>query len=120
MSIVKINALTVPEEARASLEERFANRLHAVDKQPGFGGFQLLRPTAGEDRYFVVTWWDSNEAYENWVNGKDFARSHSDVKDAGESAHGKVDVEADEHAKRRPAAVRSEILEFDVVLDSTK
>ncbi|MGD9606652.1 MAG: antibiotic biosynthesis monooxygenase, partial [Leucobacter sp.] len=55
MSIVVINALTVPEGAGPELEARFAARKHAVDQEPGFEGFQLLRPTAGESRYFVVT-----------------------------------------------------------------
>ncbi|HHU67540.1 MAG TPA: antibiotic biosynthesis monooxygenase, partial [Corynebacterium sp.] len=31
MSIVKINAITVPEGAGPQLEERFAARKHAVD-----------------------------------------------------------------------------------------
>lgn len=133
MSIVKINALTVPEGAGETLEERFSHRLHAVDDQPGFEGFQLLRPTAGEDRYFVVTWWADEKSYDDWVHGQDFARSHGDVADANKTGHGAHDVHAsggESHgasessengdAARRPAAVKSEVLEFDVVLDSTK
>src|SRR5699024_4480031 len=57
MSVVKINAIHVPEGAGPELEARFAARKHAVDSAPGFEGFQLLRPVAGEDRYFVVTTW---------------------------------------------------------------
>jgi len=41
---VKINAIEVPSDAGPELEKRFANRAHAVDNQPGFLGFQLLRP----------------------------------------------------------------------------
>ena len=36
MAVVKINAIEVPEGAGPELEKRFANRLHAVDNQPGF------------------------------------------------------------------------------------
>lgn len=57
MSIVKINAISVPEGAGEELEKRFAARQNAVDSAPGFEGFQLLRPVSGEDRYFVVTQW---------------------------------------------------------------
>ena len=46
MAVVKINAIEVPEGAGRELEKRFANRLHAVDNQPGFLGFELLRPVA--------------------------------------------------------------------------
>ena len=64
MAVVKINAIEVPEGAGRELEKRFANRLHAVDNQPGFLGFELLRPVAGEQRYFVVTRWES--AHGRW------------------------------------------------------
>ncbi|MCD0174234.1 antibiotic biosynthesis monooxygenase family protein, partial [Micrococcus luteus] len=43
MSVVKINAISVPEGAGPELEKRFAARKHAVDQEPGFKGFQLLR-----------------------------------------------------------------------------
>lgn len=57
MSVVKINAISVPEGAGPELEKRFAARAGAVEGSPGFLGVQLLRPTAGEERYFVVTHW---------------------------------------------------------------
>ncbi|MBV7294733.1 antibiotic biosynthesis monooxygenase [Corynebacterium sp. TAE3-ERU12] len=97
MSIVKINALTVPADHRPELEKRFSARAGVIDGQPGFLGFQLLRPTAGEDRYFVVTHWTDEEAYANWRDGE--ARAAH----AGE--HGKPVVEA------------AKLLEFDVVMD---
>ena len=50
MTVVKINAIEVPPGAGPELEKRFAHRAHAVDNQPGFLGFQLLRPVKGEDR----------------------------------------------------------------------
>jgi heme-degrading monooxygenase HmoA len=50
MSVVKINALRVPEGKGPELEQRFAGRAHFVDGQPGFESFQLLRPVKGEDR----------------------------------------------------------------------
>lgn len=66
MSFVNITALTVPAGAEAEVEQRFANRKQAVDQAPGFEGFELLRPAFGEERYFVVTRWDSWESYEQW------------------------------------------------------
>lgn len=99
MSIVKINAISVPEGAGATLEERFAHRKHAVDNSPGFEGFQLLRPVKGEDRYFVVTRWADEESYAAWRDGR------------GKAAH-----EGGE--QRKPVASGAELLEFEVVLDS--
>lgn len=70
MSVVIINAITVPENAGPELEQRFAARKHAVDQEPGFEGFQLLRPTAGENRYFVVTQWATQADFEAWRDGR--------------------------------------------------
>ncbi|WP_168170535.1 MULTISPECIES: antibiotic biosynthesis monooxygenase [unclassified Pseudonocardia] len=96
MAVVKINAIEVPENAGPELEKRFANRLHAVDGQPGFISFQLLRPTAGDDRYFVVTHWETEEAFQAWREGP----------------------AAEAHAGQRspqPVAKGASLLEFEVV-----
>ena len=69
MPVVKINAIEVPADAGPELEKRFAHRAHAVENSPGFLGFQLLRPIKGEDRYFVVTQWESEEAFQAWATG---------------------------------------------------
>jgi heme-degrading monooxygenase HmoA len=97
MSVVKINAIEVPPDAGPELEKRFANRAHAVDNQPGFLGFQLLRPVKGEDRYFVVTQWETEEAFQAWATGR----------------------AAEAHAGQRenPVATGASLLEFEVVLD---
>lgn len=100
MSIVKINAITVPEGAGGELEQRFAARKNAVDSAPGFEGFQLLRPVRGDDRYFVVTRWADEASYEAWRDG-DARAAHS-----GEA--------------RKPVASGAQLLEFEVVFDSTQ
>jgi heme-degrading monooxygenase HmoA len=63
MSVVRINAVSVPPQAHEELERRFADRAHTVDGTPGFLAFQLLRPVQGEDRYFVVTHWEDEESF---------------------------------------------------------
>lgn len=101
MSIVKINAISVPEGAGPELEKRFATRKQAIDSQPGFEGFQLLRPVAGEDRYFVVTRWADEESYNAWRDTEMASGTHG--------AHG---------GERKPVASGATLLEFEVVLDS--
>lgn len=95
MAVVKINAIEVPEDAGPELEKRFAHRLGAVDGAEGFLGFELLRPVGGEDRYFVVTRWESDEDFRAWMAGD------------GQAAH------AGERA--RPVGTGSSVLEFEVV-----
>ncbi|WKD58053.1 Heme-degrading monooxygenase HmoB [Corynebacterium capitovis DSM 44611] len=94
MSIVKINAISVPEGAGEELEKRFAARRHAIDEQQGFEGFELLRPVRGETRYFVVTRWADQESYDAWWSGE------------GRAAHG---------GGGAPVATAAELLEFEVV-----
>ncbi|MEH1126969.1 antibiotic biosynthesis monooxygenase family protein [Micromonospora sp. CPCC 206061] len=95
MAVVKINAIEVPEGAGPELERRFAARLHAVEHQPGFVSFELLRPVAGESRYFVYTKWESEEAFQAWANGP------------AKEAHA--------GARAKPVASGSSLLEFEVV-----
>jgi heme-degrading monooxygenase HmoA len=95
MAVVKINAIEVPEGAGPELERRFAARHGAVESAPGFLGFELLRPVAGETRYFVYTRWESEEAFRAWSDGP------------AREAH------AGERAK--PVASGSSLLEFEVI-----
>ncbi len=101
MSVVKINAITVPEERGAELEERFAHRAAAVENAPGFEGFELLRPVGGETRYFVYTRWESEEAFQNWFNSQDFQRGHAQANR--------------ETAAPAPVGVAADLLSFEVV-----
>jgi heme-degrading monooxygenase HmoA len=69
MSIVKINALTVPEEMRETLEQRFSSRAGMVENSDGFEWFELLRPVEGTDKYLVYTRWRSEEDFAKWMEG---------------------------------------------------
>lgn len=100
MSVVKINAISVPEPAREELERRFGARQGAVEGAPGFEGFQLLRPVAGEHRYFVVTRWADEESFAAWRDG-DARAAH-----AG--------------GGQRPVSSGADLLEFEIVLDVPK
>ena len=94
MAVVKINAIDVPEGAGPELEQRFAARRHAVEGQPGFLGFELLRPVGGETRYFVYTKWRSEDDFQAWAAGP------------ARTAHG---------GAARPVATGANLLEFEVV-----
>lgn len=96
MPIVKINAIEVPEGGGPELERRFAHRMGAVEGTPGFLGFELLRPVAGETRYFVYTRWEDDASFQAWSSG------------------GAREAHAGERA--RPVATGASLLEFEVVL----
>lgn len=104
MSVVKINAITVPEGMGAELEARFAARAREVDGVEGFEGFELLRPVDGETRYFVYTRWRSEEDFERWVSSREFRRGHRSSDAASEG---------------RPVGIASDLLSFEVVERAT-
>lgn len=108
MSVVRINALDVPEGMRDVLEERFSKRAGEVDKTPGFEEFELLRPTDGSDRYFVYTRWADEASFDAWMNSRQFAEGHAR---AGGG-------DGEERPAGGPAATGNEFLSFDVVLRS--
>ena len=110
MSVVKINAIDVPEGHGPELEARFAKRAGAVDQQPGFEHFELLRPIEGETRYFVYTRWESEDAYQAWLNGQSFGASHGKPAGGGDKPGG-----SEKPAGERPVSTGASLLAFEVV-----
>jgi heme oxygenase (mycobilin-producing) len=76
MTIVRINAITVPEGGGDELARRFSERAGAVDEADGFEGFELLRPTDDRQTWLVLTRWRDAEAFEAWVASPAFAHGH--------------------------------------------
>lgn len=77
MTIVKINAITVPDSGGNELAQRFAARAGAVEDQDGFEGFELLRPTDGRSTWLVVTRWRDEEAFAAWLSSSAFTHGHA-------------------------------------------
>ncbi len=121
MSIVRINAITVPADSGEELARRFAGRAGAVDHADGFEGFELLRPTDGRDTWLVVTRWRDQAAFEAWVASPAFAHGHRGDSGAGggpgshsgghPGGHGAPEGE-------RPAATNSELWSYDVAMSA--
>lgn len=97
MSVVRINAITVPPEHHDMLVERFANRAGEVSKMPGFEAFELLRPTDGKEVFYVYTRWRSAEDFDNWLNSQSFQHGHR------------------QHSEKGPVGTGSDVLAFDIV-----
>ena len=77
MTVIKINAITVPEGSGDELARRFAARVGAVDNQDGFEGFELLQPTDERTTWLVVTRWRDEDAFEAWVSSAAFSHGHA-------------------------------------------
>ncbi|WP_018655344.1 antibiotic biosynthesis monooxygenase family protein [Actinomadura flavalba] len=109
MSVVKINVLTVGEDRREELERRFAGRAGLVESAEGFERFELLRPTEGTDKYFVVTHWRSEEDFQRWTESRQFREGHAKAAADGGQGHGHG------HGHGGPAATGAELWAFEVI-----
>ena len=106
MSVIKINAITVPEDSGDELARRFAARAGAVDDQDGFEGFELLKPTDERTTWLVVTRWRDEDAFNAWVSSPAFG-------------HGHRSEGADAAPERPPVSVSSELWSYEVAGGST-
>ena len=87
MSVVKINAITVPAESGDELARRFAARAGAVDNQDGFEGFELLKPTDGRTTWLVMTRWRDDASFEAWLHSPAFGHGHRSAAAASGGGH---------------------------------
>jgi heme-degrading monooxygenase HmoA len=97
MSVVKINAITVPQERFDEFAQRFASRAGKVEQADGFESFELLRPNDGRDRCLVLTRWRSEQDFEAWMKSADFGAGHA------------------QHRSGGPVGTASELWSFDVL-----
>lgn len=89
MTVVKINAITVPADSGDELARRFAARAGAVDRQDGFEGFELLKPTDERTTWLVVTRWRDEESFQAWLHSPAFGHGHGSAGERGGGpAHG--------------------------------
>jgi heme-degrading monooxygenase HmoA len=97
MSVVRINAITVPAERADELVARFAARAGEVSTSPGFEAFELLRPSDDKDTFLVYTRWSSQADFDAWVNSPAFEHGHK------------------AHSTQGPVSSHSELWSFVVV-----
>jgi heme-degrading monooxygenase HmoA len=108
MTVVRINAITVPADSGDELARRFAARAGAVDNQDGFEGFELLKPTDERTTWLVVTRWRDEAAFQAWMRSPAFGHGH---RSAAERADGPA----------QPAVgISSELWSFEVAGGSAR
>jgi heme oxygenase (mycobilin-producing) len=103
MTVVKINAITVPAESGDELARRFAARAGAVDNQEGFEGFELLKPTDQRTTWLVVTRWRDEESFRAWVHSPAFEHGH---RSAAERRGGEAPL--------HPVGISSELWSYEI------
>jgi heme oxygenase (mycobilin-producing) len=106
VSIIKINAITVPAGSGDELAARFAARAGAVDDADGFEGFELLKPTDDRTIWLVVTRWRDEKSFRAWVSSPAFMHGH---RSAAERSGGEAPP---------PVGVHSELWSYEIATAS--
>jgi len=119
VTVIKINAITVPADSGDELARRFAARAGAVDDQDGFEGFELLKPTDDRTTWLVVTRWRDEAAFEAWVNSPAFAHGHQGDGGGQGGAHPGGHPGGGHGGGQAPVAMSSELWSFEVAGGST-
>ena len=117
MTVIKINAITVPEDNGDELARRFAARAGAVDNQDGFEGFELLQPADDRTTWLVITRWRDEAAFEAWVNSPAFAHGHRSASgQEGSRTSGEVNAERgpEQGHNAGPVGVHSELWSYKI------
>ena len=83
MTVVKINAITVPANSGDELARRFAARAGAVDDQDGFEGFELLKPADQRTTWLMITRWRDEDSWQEWMARARVPESHRPASERG-------------------------------------
>ncbi len=119
MTVIKINAITVPADSGDKLARRFAARAGAVDNQDGFEGFELLKPTDERTTWLVVTRWRDEGSFAAWLNSAGFGHGHRGAGGPADAAHPGATAHPDAagqggEAAARPVGMASELWSYEV------
>ena len=70
------NRIPVAQEWQDEFENRFRKRTGEIDKQPGFVSMQILKPISEDAPYVVLTSWQDENAFNEWIKSEDFKLAH--------------------------------------------
>jgi heme-degrading monooxygenase HmoA len=115
MIVVMVRIPVGSAEEGSRLQERFENRMGAVDNMQGFMGFELLK---GEHEYVSVTRWASQADLERWTASQAHAQAHARPSTPTSGGHPQAEAATHEAqgAGRRTDIPASSTLIYEVVI----
>jgi len=118
MTVIKINAITVPADMGPEVASRFAARAGAVDGAAGFEGFELLRPTDERTQWLVLTRWADEESFEAWRSSPSFGEGHQAPPAAGGGHPGGGEAQGGGERPGPPMGLTAELWSYEVQVAS--
>ena len=76
---VAYSLIEVPEAGRDALIASFSDRLHEVERWPGFHHLEIWADRADPTSFVMVSWWDSEEQFRAYMGSDDHRRSHARI-----------------------------------------
>jgi heme-degrading monooxygenase HmoA len=73
---VAINTILCQENYIPRFEELFSTRARAIDTMHGFQKMNVLKSSKVEGEYLVVSYWESEEQFSQWVGSTEFLEGH--------------------------------------------
>ncbi|WP_455203379.1 antibiotic biosynthesis monooxygenase family protein [Kaarinaea lacus] len=70
------NRVAVAPDWRDAFEQRFRQRAGQIEKQSGFVRMEIMRPEDDSSPFLVMTAWESEQAFQDWVGSEDFKLAH--------------------------------------------
>jgi heme-degrading monooxygenase HmoA len=74
---VVANRVPVAAGWEQAFEERFRHRAGRIEQNPGFIRMEVLRPADEESPWIVLTHWESEDAFRQWLSSDDFKEAHN-------------------------------------------
>jgi heme-degrading monooxygenase HmoA len=74
---VTVSGISVPGPGAPALEAAMRQRIGRVEREPGFGGLEVWRPVRAGDPYRMVTWWQDEQSFRDYMRSTAHAESHA-------------------------------------------
>ena len=77
---VAVSEVAVAETGTGALEQAFRDRIHLVERAPGFIDIEVLRDRRHPGRYLMVSRWTSKARFGEYMKSEDHRRSHARIR----------------------------------------
>ena len=80
--------VTISPEHAETLERAFRERLHLVEKAPGFQRLETWRDLTRPGVFQMVSWWDDTDSFRRYMRSEEHRISHARIPHAPDRPHG--------------------------------
>lgn len=74
-----LSRFVIANDMREEVIEAFRNRLHLVDKEPGFVRMDVLTPRDNPKEIWLLTFWTDEESFRTWHHSHQYHQSHKGI-----------------------------------------